>query len=194
MDYDPLHARALLTRTPAVLRAWLDGLPEAWLDAPEAPGAWSPREVACHMADLEDDAWLPRARAILEHGAGRRLPDVDRERFRERFAGVPLAEVLDRLAAARAANLEALAGLHVDAAALDTRGLHSALGEVTLAELLSAWVVHDLTHLAQISRALAAQYRAAVGPWSAYLSVLRARGSASGGSGEPGAAPAWPGE
>lgn len=177
MDYDPVLGRALMSRTPAVLRAWLEDLPAAWLDAPERPEAWSPRDVVCHMADLEHDAWLPRVRAILEHGATRPLPGVERERFRRRFAGVPLGEVLDAFEASRTTSLAALDALELDEARRGARGLHAALGEVTLAQLLSTWVVHDLTHLSQISRALAAQYDGAVGPWSTYLSVLRARGS-----------------
>jgi hypothetical protein len=177
VNYDPGLARVILTRTPHVLRASLDGLPGEWLDAPEGPGAWSPREVACHMADLEGDGWLPRVRTILEHGDGRPLAGVQRERFRERFADAPLGVVLDAFAAARAGNIQALDGLGLDEALLMKKGLHPDLGAVSLAQLLSTWVVHDLTHLAQIDRALAAQYRDAVGPWSEYLSVLRARGS-----------------
>ncbi|HET9983957.1 MAG TPA: DinB family protein [Longimicrobiales bacterium] len=178
MDYDPALARAILTRTPDLLRTWLPGLPAEWLDAPEGPGAWSPRDVACHLADLEGDGWLPRVRIILEHGTARPFVGIERERFRERFAGAPLGAVLDEFAAARARNIEALDGLGLDPALLATRGRHPVFGEVTLAQLLSTWVVHDLTHLAQISRALAAQYREAVGPWIQNLSVLRARGSA----------------
>ena len=173
MKYDPGSARAVLVRTPHVLRSLLDGLPSAWLDASERPGAWSPREVAAHMADLERDAWLPRARVILEHGADRVLPDVDRERFRRTFADAPVKVVLDAFEEARAANVEALDGLHLDERALNTVGRHGALGSVRLSELLSTWVVHDLTHLAQISRALASRYRDPVGPWADYLSILR---------------------
>jgi hypothetical protein len=43
---------------------------------------------------------------------------------------------------------------------------------VTLRQLLAAWVVHDLGHLAQTARVLAKQYREEVGPWVAYLPVL----------------------
>lgn len=178
MDYDPALARAILIRTPDVLRTWLLGLPAEWLDAPEGPGAWSPRDVACHLADLEHDGWLPRIRTLLEAGMERPFSGIERERFRERFAGAPLGVVLDEFAAVRTRNIEALDALGSDAALLAARGRHPVFGEVSLAQLLSTWVVHDLTHLAQISRALAAQYREAVGPWIRNLSVLRARGAA----------------
>jgi hypothetical protein len=42
--------------------------------------------------------------------------------------------------------------------------------------LLATWAAHDLTHLHQISRIMAHQYRGAVGPYSAYLGVLQCGG------------------
>lgn len=176
MRYDPSTARSLLERTPATVRTQLLGLPGAWLDAPEAAGAWSPRDVVGHMTDLEETAWLPRAEWILEHGVTRPLPGIERERFRARYEGWPLERVLDDFAAARARNLAWLDALPLDAAILERPGTHPQLGDVRLSELLSTWVVHDLTHMAQIQRALAAQYRAAVGPWQSFLSVLAPRG------------------
>lgn len=149
MTYDAASARALLTRTPAVLGALLRGVPGAWLHASERSGAWSPRQVACHLADLEQDAWLPRARWILKHGNARALPAVDPERFRGRYADVPIETVL---------------------------------GGVRLSHLLSAWVVHDLNHLAQMTRALASRYREAVGPWVEFLPILRPRSADESGS------------
>ena len=177
MNYDSGDARALLTRTPATLKAMLEGLPDAWLDAPERAGAWSAREVVSHVADLERDGWLGRARWILEHGPDRDLPGIDRERFRSRYAGVPLGDVLEDFRQSRASNLGALDELMAAGTDLTVEGRHPTFGPVTLSQLLSTWVVHDLTHVAQISRCLAMQYRDAVGPWTAFLSVLRERGS-----------------
>ena len=55
---------------------------------------------------------------------------------------------------------------------LQKRGSHPALGAVTLSQLLSAWVVHDLGHIRQIVRVMAKQYREEIGPWKAYLSIV----------------------
>jgi hypothetical protein len=57
----------------------------------------------------------------------------------------------------------------IEGKSMDT---HPALGRVTLGQLLAAWVVHDLGHLAQIERVMARQYRDAVGPWREYLPIL----------------------
>ena len=56
---------------------------------------------------------------------------------------------------------------------LTEKGIHPELGEVNLKELLSTWVVHDLGHIAQISRVMAKQYQFEVGPWTAYLGILK---------------------
>jgi hypothetical protein len=55
---------------------------------------------------------------------------------------------------------------------LELRGRHPEFGIVTLAELLSTWVAHDLSHIGQIVRVMAKQYAAAAGPWRAYLPLL----------------------
>lgn len=107
MKYHTASAAAVLARTPSVLRVLLLDLPEEWLEAPEAPNAWSPRDVACHMADLERDAWLPRLQVILEGGTAAVLPGVDRERFRVTYDRVPIREVLVDFDRLRRSNLTA---------------------------------------------------------------------------------------
>lgn len=57
-----------------------------------------------------------------------------------------------------------------------TRGQHPALGVVTVSELLATWAAHDLTHLHQVSRVMASQYRDAVGPWIRFLGVMHCNG------------------
>lgn len=173
MRYNLPMAHAVLTRTPSVFRSMLIGLPHEWLTSPEKPGAWSPHEIACHVADLEHDAWLPRIHAIVDSQWTDSLPNVNRERFRERYTGVSLEEVLHDFSTVRAANLVALGQLQLDDATLATTGTHSQLGTVRLSHLLSTWVVHDLTHMAQINRTMASRYRSEVGPWADLLSILR---------------------
>ena len=55
---------------------------------------------------------------------------------------------------------------------LDRTGMHPKLGEVTLRNLLSTWVVHDLTHIAQITRVMAKQYTSEMGPWPEFFRIL----------------------
>lgn len=172
MEFDLSAGVAVLERTPATLRALLAGLPSGWLHATEGPETWSPYDVVGHLVHGERTDWIPRARLILEQGDDRRFTPVDRfAQFRE-GEGNSLTQLLDELAELRQANLATLAGWDLTDAQLDLKGRHPEFGPVTLRQLLAAWVAHDLGHIGQISRVMAKQYRAAVGPWRAYLSVM----------------------
>jgi len=83
-----------------------------------------------------------------------------------------LSDLLDEFASLRRQNLEDLKAMKLTAGDLDRRGRHPELGVVTLRQLLSTWVAHDLDHIAQTSRVLARQYADEVGPWRAYLRII----------------------
>lgn len=162
---------AVLERTPAVLRALLAGLPEPWLGKHEGPDAFSPREVLGHLIHGERTDWIPRLRVILEHGSARPFDPFDRQGYRDADR-VPVAALLDELAALRRDSLDALAHSGVTTADLAREGRHPELGPVTLGQLLSTWAVHDLNHVGQIVRVMSAGSAAAVGPWKQYLGIL----------------------
>ncbi len=175
---DPFLAEttALLERTPGVVRALLDGLPESWLGTPDTADGWTPRDVVGHLISAELDDWIPRAETILRDGATRPFDPFDRFAHEERDRGVALTTLIGRFAELRAASLARLAELVTDAE-LERVGLHPAFGEVTMRELLATWAVHDLNHVAQIYSALAGSRDAAVGPWKEYLGILLRRDS-----------------
>jgi DinB superfamily len=160
---------ALLERTPAALDGLLRGLQDGWVLQNEGAGTWSVFEVIGHLVHNERANWMVRARMILEIGAGRAFEPFDRTPA----AGESLGELLSEFGRLRAENLAELRGLKLTAEQLALTGLHPAFGEVTLAQLLSTWAVHDLTHLTQIARVMAYQHWDAVGPWKEYLGVLR---------------------
>ena len=147
----------------------LRGLPEAWLDATEGPGTWSPRFVVGHLIHGERVDWMPRLRIILQHGASRPLDLFDRA---EQDGGRSLAEVLDEFAALREANLTELRSLALAPDQLELQGSHPGLGLVTVRQLIATWTAHDLGHILQISRVMAKRYKEDVGPWAQYLSVM----------------------
>lgn len=167
-------AVAILERTPAGLGALLAGLPETWVRAREGEGTWSPYDVIGHLIQGERTDWIPRARHILA-GETRPFEPFDRAAQFEESEGKSLGELLATFAELRRENLAALGGMKLTETDLGRRGLHPALGEVTLGQLLATWVVHDLDHLGQIARTMAKAYAGAVGPWSAYLSILKDR-------------------
>jgi uncharacterized damage-inducible protein DinB len=172
VNFDLQESVAVLKRTPGALRALLAGLPDDWTLPNEGPETWSPFDVVGHLIDAEETNWMVRARVILEQGADRRFPPFDRLRHLSANKGKTLGELLDRFAELRSRSLGELSGLRLTPAQLRLTGEHPEFGSVTLAQLLSTWVVHDLGHMAQITRVMAKQYREAVGPWQAYLPVL----------------------
>ena len=172
--FDLREAIVILERTPAMLSTLLGGLPESLVRATEGPGTWSPFDVVGHLIHGEKTDWIPRARHILA-GSTEPFEPFDREAQFVASAGRSLAELLDEFAALRGKSLETLAELRIGDGDLSRVGLHPALGEVTLGQLLATWVVHDLDHIGQIARTLAKYHSANVGPWSAYLSILRDR-------------------
>ena len=172
MQFDLTHALEVLERTPGTFRALLGGLSEAWTTPNEGPETFSAWDNVGHLVHAERTNWIPRARVILEQGADRRFPPFDRFGHYRESAGKSMAELLDEFERLRAANLETVRGWRLTEAELALEGEHPAFGPVTLAQLLSTWVAHDLGHLAQTARVLAKQYRDAVGPWREYLPVL----------------------
>jgi len=167
------EAVAILERTPRVLRALLEGLPEAWINCTEGEGTWSPFDVVGHLCDGEETDWIPRTRIVLEHGDARAFEPYDRFRHLGVDHGRTIGARLDRFEALRAESLKTLKAFELAASDLGRRGLHPELGSVTLEQLLATWAAHDLDHLFQISRTLAKRYREDAGPWIAYLRVLR---------------------
>jgi DinB superfamily len=173
MTFNLDDAVAVLTRTPAALRAMLEGLPPAWVQATEGPDTWSPYVVMGHLIHCEREDWMRRAEMVLAQGSLRKFTPLDRTaQLRER-QDQPLSELLDTFADLRTTNLETLAGWGLTDEQLALEGEHPEFGAVTLRQLLATWVAHDLGHLVQINRVMARQYRDAVGPWHAYLSVMR---------------------
>ena len=172
MEFDLDEGLAVLTRTPDTLRTLLAGLPAPWTSANEGPDTWSPQDVVGHLIHGEETDWIPRAKIILTKGDSQAFEPFDRFAQARRFTGWSLERLLDRFAELRADGVVTLRQWHLTREQLALRGRHPELGQVTLSQLLASWVVHDLGHIAQISRVMAKQYTAAVGPWKAYLPVL----------------------
>jgi hypothetical protein len=173
------HTIALLTRTPATLNVLLRDLPEAWTQCNEGESTWRPFDIVGHLIHGELTDWMPRAKTILKFGETRAFEPFDREAFKRESNNKSLPQLLDEFARLRSENLDELRALNLQPKDLERRGRHPALGVVTLSQLVATWAAHDLTHLHQISRVMAHQYREAVGPWSKFLGVLQCTGHCS---------------
>jgi hypothetical protein len=175
MPFDLTRAMDLLRRTPDVLHALLDDLDESWIRATEGPDTFSPFDVVGHLIDGEETDWMSRARLILARGDNLTFEPYDRFRHYARNGGRSLGSLLEEFARLRRVNLELLQSWQLTESQLELPGDHPRLGRVTLRQLLAAWVVHDLGHIAQVTRVMAKQYRTEAGPWVEFLPVLTDR-------------------
>jgi hypothetical protein len=172
MDFRLDGSGEILGRTPDVLRTLLRGLPNDLLRTSYGPGTWSPHDVVGHLIHGDRTDWMPRVRQIMAHGEAVVFEAFDRNGHADICREHTTSELLDLFASLRRANLSDLHSMSLTAIDMMRRGQHPSFGPVTLAQLLSTWVVHDLNHIAQICKALAFQHYQEVGPWVAYLSIL----------------------
>jgi hypothetical protein len=172
MEFELDQAIEILSRTPDALNRLLRDLPDSWTMSDEGPGTWSAFDVVGHLIHGEQTDWIPRARIILEHGESRAFEPFNREAMFEKSKGKSLSDLLDSFESLRRNNLKALAEMGLTEEKFALRGTHPSLGVVTLEQLLGTWVVHDLSHIAQIARVMSKQYDKEVGPWKAFLPIL----------------------
>ncbi len=173
MEFQFDEALPVLRRTPTVLRALLQDLPDSWIEANEGSGTWTPFDVVGHLIHAERTNWFPRVQHVLQHADRVPFLPFEREAMFEVSRGQSLGELLEAFSQLRSENLDRLVALKLTEADLGRLGLHPQFGAVTLGQHLSTWVAHDLSHINQVVRVMAKQYAAAVGPWQAYLSILR---------------------
>ena len=173
MEFKVEEAIEILGRTPETLQSLLGDLPDNWITNNEGADSWSPFDVLGHLIHGEEEDWIPRARIILEHGQSRPFEPFNRTAMFEKSKGKSTAELLEVFRFLRQKNLESLGHMNLTREKLNLKGTHPALGQVTLEQLLATWVVHDLSHIGQIVRVMCRQYEAEVGPWKAYLPILR---------------------
>jgi DinB superfamily len=171
IDHDLTASIALLENTSESTVRLVAALPESLLHQNEGPGAWSPYEVLQHLIWGEVDDWIPRVRLILEHQDRIAFTPFDRDGGKKRYADWPAQELVGEFRRLRAENLAVLRGFNLTDELLSLPGKHPTLGPVTLSQLIASWVSHDLTHLYQITRTIAADYKEAVGPWTEFMGI-----------------------
>jgi hypothetical protein len=173
MHFNLDQSIALLCRTPQTLEFLLGGLPSEWVLNNEGDSTWSPFDVVGHLIHGERTDWIPRIKTVLQFGESRAFEPFDRFAQFEESKGKRLEELLTTFKDLRSRSIQTLKEMNIGPDDLAKVGRHPEFGRVTLKELIATWVVHDLDHVVQISRTMAKQYREEVGPWRAYLSVLK---------------------
>ncbi len=172
MTFDLVKSYEVWERTPFVLRALLLGLGEDWIVHNEGPDTFSPFDVVGHLIHGEKTDWPARIRMILEKGTTSTFLPYDRFAMYQESVGKNFDQLLDEFGYLRMNNIKWVRSLNLSEIDLDRKGIHPKFGEVTLRQLLSAWVIHDLTHLSQITRVMAKQYKEEMGPWLEYFRIM----------------------
>jgi hypothetical protein len=172
MNYSFEKSYEILERTPAVLRTLLNNLDDDWVMNNEGPETFSPYDVVGHLIHGEKTDWTVRTKLILEAGTSKPFDPYDRFAQYQESKGKTLGQLLDEFERVRNENISWLKSLYLTEADLDKKGMHPKLGEVSLRNLLATWVVHDLTHIAQITRVMAKQYKEEMGPWPEFFRIL----------------------
>ncbi len=172
MNFSISHSVEILERTPEVLIAMLKEISKDWTNCNEGPDTWSVFDVVGHLIHGEKTDWIPRSEIMLSDKADKTFEPFDRfAQFRE-SEGKTLNDLLIEFKSLRQKNLEYLRLKNLSTSEFEVTGIHPEFGDVTLSQLIAAWTVHDLEHIAQISRIMSKQYKSEVGPWSKYLKVL----------------------
>jgi len=172
MQYDIAKSLEILERTPSVLTSLLSGIDDEWIMNNEGPDTFSPYDVVGHLLHGEKTDWTARIKRILDHGTSKSFDSFDRFAMYEESKGKTMQQLLNEFENIRKQNMIWFKSLDLQQIDYDKKGLHPKLGEVTLRNLLATWVVHDLTHIAQITRVMAKQYKTEIGPWVEFFRIL----------------------
>lgn len=173
MEYQLDQAIEVLERTPKVMQTLLSGISKEWSTQNEGPNTWSPYDVLGHLVHGEKTDWMPRLEIVLGTSERTTFEPYDRFAQFEMSKGKSLATLLSEFETLRKNNLDILRSKNLSEADLNKTANHPSLGVVSLKNLLSAWVVHDLGHITQISRVMAKQYKEEIGPWTKYLTIVK---------------------
>jgi len=173
MEFSIDKSLQILERTPTVLYHLLNGISTDWTQANEGDETWNAFDVIGHLIHGDKTDWLSRTEQILSDEPDKKFTSFDRFAQFENSKGKNLEQLLIEFSEIRIANIKRLRDLKITDKDLQKTGIHPTFGEVTLSQLLSTWVVHDLDHISQISRVMAKQYKEQTGPWIAFLKILK---------------------
>ena len=172
MKFDLAKSVQILERTPVVLKDILQNVSNDWTMHNEGDDTWSPYDIVGHLIHGERTDWMPRLEIIL-HKEDKKFIPYDRFAQFKESEGKDLQQLLSEFSELRKENLLKLRSLTLNEDDLNKTGIHPEFGDITLRQLLSTWTIHDLTHIAQITRVMAKQYKEAIGPWIKYFRLMQ---------------------
>ncbi len=153
MDLNPYAAqlgnrnpREVIAATPARLRKLIQTLGVQRVNQAPQPGKWSPREIACHLADCEVAFAFRLRQAIAEDNHV--VQPFDQNKWAKSYSGYNVNDALAAFTALRHWNISLVAAVPKEA--LGKKFSHPERGEMTLNVLVETMAGHDLNHLKQL--------------------------------------------
>ena len=172
MKYKLEEALQVLEKTPTVLTALLNGLSDCWIMNNEGPETFSPFDVLGHLIHGEKTDWPGRIAKIIAQEDSKTFVTYERFAMFEESKGKTIQQLLNEFEMLRKKNIAWLLSLNLAESDFDKTGIHPKFGKVTLRQLLATWVIHDLTHISQVTRVMAKQYKEEMGPWVEYFRLM----------------------
>ena len=172
MKFNLKRSIEILERTPFVLENILQDISQEWAMTNEGKDTFSPYDVLGHLIHGEKTDWVVRLEIILSDKADKTFEPYDRFAQFTESKDKTLNQLLMEFKMFRIKNMERLNSKNLTENDMSKTGKHPVLGIVTLQQLLATWTVHDLSHIAQITRVMAKQYKEEVGPWINFLPIL----------------------
>ena len=165
MPENGLPCLGLLAATPGILRALmieLTGEDARWKPGPER---FSVAEVLAHLVHSESHCYRMRLDRFMSETRPEFEPD-DAQMYLDLYRGADPKEAFDRFQVQRESNIEFLR--HLPDGAGKRIALHREFGEITLAQMLNEWALHDLGHIRQVAELVRARkYQQGAGPMAA---------------------------
>lgn len=165
MAENGLPCLGLLEATPGILRGLMTELTKddaCWKPAPER---FSVAEVLAHLSHSESHCYRMRLDQFMAEARPEFEPD-DAQMYLDLYRGTDPEEAFKQFEDQRETNLAFLRNLP-DAAG-GRVALHREFGEITLAQMLNEWALHDLGHIRQVAELVRARkYQAGAGPMAA---------------------------
>jgi hypothetical protein len=159
---DELPCLELLEATPAILRGLMTEISEEDARWKPAEDRFSIAEVLAHLSHSEGHCYRTRVDRFLAEEMPEFEPD-DAQMHLELYKNADPEEDFGHFEDQRETNIELLRGLPAEVG--NRKALHREAGEITLAQMLHEWAMHDLGHIRQIAELVRARkYLAGAGP------------------------------
>lgn len=161
----------ILERTPIVIFEMLLNLNDEWTNSNEGENTWTTKEVVAHLIICEETDWLPRIKIILNSPETVFSP-IDMQAHFKLAENNELQALLKQLKEHRKMGLNELQSFKLTDKDFLKTGIHPKCGVVSVQQIISTWVAHDMSHVAQIARVIAKQNSELVGNFKQFLKIL----------------------